>query len=234
MRWAWLQESDNTRAWSAFQINIPQSRDSPFRDIYIIFCCCCDIYMVTNIGDGQSTLFWTDRWIYRKYIGELTLALMPFVKKRGWRNLTVREACIKTNGPSAFWEVYQWWHTGSISSLLSRSRPMSVTNIFGRRACQDASPPNQRMNACGRRPLPLSRTVDYGSPLGTAESDLTSLNQCWTTDRLARRGMDRPEKCVLCEQHEDIQHIMTTCVFSTKVWFTCLTKADLQAIANPG
>jgi hypothetical protein len=28
---------------------------------------------------------------------------------------------------------------------------------------------------------------------------LASLNQCWTSNRLARRGMDHPKRCPLCD-----------------------------------
>lgn len=40
-------------------------------------------------------------------------------------------------------------------------------------------------------------------------------NCCWTTDRLARRGLLHPDKCPLCDQEdEDIQHLITGFVFS--------------------
>ncbi|GJM88071.1 hypothetical protein PR202_ga04095 [Eleusine coracana subsp. coracana] len=50
------------------------------------------ISVTTSIGDGNSTLFWTDRWIHGKVISELATALMPHVRRRGWRSLTVRDA----------------------------------------------------------------------------------------------------------------------------------------------
>jgi len=40
-------------------------------------------------------------------------------------------------------------------------------------------------------------------------------NRCWTADRLAKRGLQHPERCVLCDQEEEtIQHILTSCVFA--------------------
>jgi hypothetical protein len=47
---------------------------------------------------------------------------------------------------------------------------------------------------------------------------LASLNHCWTTDRLARRGLDHPLYCLLCDQEEEtIQHILVGYVFFKEV-----------------
>jgi hypothetical protein len=63
---------------------------------------------------------------------------------------------------------------------------------------------------------------------------LASLNRCWTADRLARRGLDHPGKCVLCDQQrETIQHILISCVFSRNIWWQILCKVGLQLVA-PG
>ena len=58
---------------------------------------------------------------------------------------------------------------------------------------------------------------------------LASLNQCWTTDRLARRGLDHPDHCPLCDQEDEtIQHILTSCVFAREIWFRVLSLVGLQ------
>jgi hypothetical protein len=58
---------------------------------------------------------------------------------------------------------------------------------------------------------------------------LASLNRWWTVDRLARRGLDHPIHCMLCEQEEEtIQHILVSCVFSREVWFRVLSLVGLQ------
>jgi hypothetical protein len=37
----------------------------------------------------------------------------------------------------------------------------------------------------------------------------------WTVDRLARRGMDHPEKCPMCDQEDEIiDHLLVACVFA--------------------
>ena len=38
---------------------------------------------------------------------------------------------------------------------------------------------------------------------------LAVLNHCWTADRLARRGLQHPEHCPLCDQEEEtVQHLL--------------------------
>jgi hypothetical protein len=39
--------------------------------------------------------------------------------------------------------------------------------------------------------------------------------KCWTVDRLAKRGMNDPENCPLCNQEEEnIDHLLVSCVFA--------------------
>jgi hypothetical protein len=58
---------------------------------------------------------------------------------------------------------------------------------------------------------------------------LASLNRCWTADRLARCGMDRPDRCPQCDQQDEtVQHIVVACAFTRDVWFRTLSRLGLQ------
>jgi hypothetical protein len=65
---------------------------------------------------------------------------------------------------------------------------------------------------------------------------LVAHNRCWTADRLARRGMDHPEHCPLCDHEEEvIDHLMLSCVFAREFWYKVLQKVQLQELApQPG
>ena len=57
-------------------------------------------------------------------------------------------------------------------------------------------------------------------------------NRCWTADRLARRGLNHPPMCPLCDQvGETIDHLLVSCVFTRQLWFSILQMFGLQAVA---
>ena len=61
---------------------------------------------------------------------------------------------------------------------------------------------------------------------------LVAHNRCWTADRLAKRGLNHPPKCPLCDQvDETIDHLLVSCVFTRQFWFNMLQQFGLQAIA---
>ena len=44
-------------------------------------------------------------------------------------------------------------------------------------------------------------------------------NKCWTSDRLARRGLDHQDACPFRDQHEEtLDHLLLGCVFAREVW----------------
>jgi hypothetical protein len=60
---------------------------------------------------------------------------------------------------------------------------------------------------------------------------LVQHNWCWTSDRLATRGMDHPECCLLCEQEdENINHLLFPCVFAKQFWDDLLRAAGLHEL----
>ena len=59
-------------------------------------------------------------------------------------------------------------------------------------------------------------------------------NHCWTADRLQKRGLPHPERCPLCNQEEEnVQHILTSCVFARQFWFGVLQPLNLSHL-TPG
>lgn len=61
---------------------------------------------------------------------------------------------------------------------------------------------------------------------------LAILNQCWTVDRLAKRGLPHLASYPLCDQvDESMQHVLASCVFSRQMWLSILQKLRLQTVA---
>ena len=61
---------------------------------------------------------------------------------------------------------------------------------------------------------------------------LVAHNKCWTADRLARRGLPRPDCCPLCDQEEEtVNHLLVGCVFAREFWFYLLRQVGLLALS---
>ncbi|ONM62498.1 Tudor/PWWP/MBT superfamily protein [Zea mays] len=56
--------------------------------------------------------------------------------------------------------------------------------------------------------------------------------RCWTADRLAKKGMDHPTRCLLCDQEaESLDHLVVSCVFTRDFWFHLLRPFGLESLA---
>jgi hypothetical protein len=61
---------------------------------------------------------------------------------------------------------------------------------------------------------------------------LVAHKRCWTTDRLAKQGLNHPEKCLLCDQEEEnMDHLLMQCSFSREFWYLLLRKFGLHSLA---
>ena len=56
-------------------------------------------------------------------------------------------------------------------------------------------------------------------------------NKCWTSDRLAKRGLPHQPACPLCDQEaESINHLLSGCVLSREVWAWLLRELKLNVL----
>ncbi|GJM93478.1 hypothetical protein PR202_ga10038 [Eleusine coracana subsp. coracana] len=86
LRWLWLEKTNPDRPWAMLNVDVPTQVRAMFA-----------ISVTTTVGNGCSTIFWTDRWVHGKSLQELASALMSFVHRRGWRKRTVRDALQDNN-----------------------------------------------------------------------------------------------------------------------------------------
>jgi hypothetical protein len=55
-------------------------------------------------------------------------------------------------------------------------------------------------------------------------------NRCWTANRLARRGLPRPDRCPICNQSEQtINHLLLP--YACQFWFSILQRVGMQALS---
>ena len=81
MRWLWFRKTDASRPWA----NLPVSTEKVVADLF-------HASVSVEIGNGERTLFWSDRWLQGKCIQELAPCLFNTVGPRVSKRRTVAQA----------------------------------------------------------------------------------------------------------------------------------------------
>uniref|UniRef100_A0A0A8XQ40 Uncharacterized protein n=1 Tax=Arundo donax TaxID=35708 RepID=A0A0A8XQ40_ARUDO len=81
MRWLWFQKTDPERPWSELQLSFHANTTALF-----------SISVTTQIGHGDNTLFWSDRWLHGQPVIDLAPNLTAAVRKRVISQRTVAQA----------------------------------------------------------------------------------------------------------------------------------------------
>ena len=80
MRWLWLQKTEPNKPWAIFPIKLHHSVKSFF-----------SVAIVSEVGNGRNTLFWTDNWVHGQNLQKLVPHLFEAISVRA-RKRTVLEA----------------------------------------------------------------------------------------------------------------------------------------------
>jgi hypothetical protein len=80
-KWLWLQKTDPNKPWSGLEFPIQQHVRSFFSSS-----------IVTMVGNGCNTLFWTDRWVDGSRIQDFAPVVVANVGKRALSSRTVAHA----------------------------------------------------------------------------------------------------------------------------------------------
>jgi hypothetical protein len=81
LRWLWMRKTQPKKAWSSL----------PFKatvDLKAFF----SMVVITELGDGNNTLFWQDRWIGGKSINDLAPLITALIPTRVAGKRTIYEA----------------------------------------------------------------------------------------------------------------------------------------------
>ncbi|GJN06758.1 hypothetical protein PR202_ga24514 [Eleusine coracana subsp. coracana] len=174
--------------------------------------------MMTERGDGTTTLFWEDRWLHGKSIADLAPSLMPHVKRTATKTRTVQQALQGNQWLDDFgrglvvltiWEFLLLWNLIQEVQLTPGVQDehrwrFSSTGHFSSRSAylsffhgSTAFEPHKRLWSSW---APLRAKLFLWMAI---------MNRCWTADRLSRKGLDHPEACPFCDQQEEtIEHIL--------------------------
>lgn len=216
-RWPWLKRTDPSRPWREFDISVPQESMQ-----------ICKAATWTKIGNGNTALFWEDRWLQGHRLEELAPTLYARARQQIRATRTVQQAMVNGAwasdvGPEVteqiLMEYLRVWDL-----LAEMELQPEVEDSF--RWAWDRSGQYTTCSAYearfwGRQVAPAAEfTWKLKAPLRCRFFAWLALrNRCWTSDRLARRGLDHQEKCPFCDQEaETIEHILLQCVFAREVW----------------
>ncbi|CAL4948729.1 unnamed protein product [Urochloa decumbens] len=223
-RWLWLQRTDPERAWTALPIKV-----SP--EVQAFF----DASITIQIGNGERTLFWTDKWIDGESICDLVPTLVARVGTRTKKSRTVAQALTQdrwvrdiTGGLSVL-AVVEYLHLWPV-----------ITAVHLTPGVEDAmrwrwTSSGQFSASSAYKALQLGRTTFYGAqciwkswaPLQVKLFFwLATRGRIWTADRRKRRGLDAHDKCFLCDQvDETANHLIVSCPVAREVWWRVLSWA---------
>ena len=187
------------------------------------------------IGNGESVLFWTDRWIRGKSIQFLAPLVFAAATPRR-RRATVAEAL-----PANAWlghltgaaslrmmveivalcdlldQVVLSVEPDTFSWSLSESDEYSAASAYGAMFFGSVALPGAKLVWKTAAP-PRVRYFFW----------LTLHGRCWTGHRRFRHGLQDSDICIICDQHSDtMDHILSDCPFSREVWHRCLDRLHL-------
>lgn len=80
MRWLWLQKTEPKEPWAFFPIQVHHSVKAFF-----------SLAIVSEVGNGRNTLFWTDRWLHGQSLDKLVPHLFGLISSRA-KERTIYEA----------------------------------------------------------------------------------------------------------------------------------------------
>uniref|UniRef100_A0A0A9EUV3 Reverse transcriptase zinc-binding domain-containing protein n=1 Tax=Arundo donax TaxID=35708 RepID=A0A0A9EUV3_ARUDO len=70
MRWLWLRKTQPDKPWASFPIQVHESVQALFA-----------VAIISNVGDGSNTLFWTDNWLHGSSLATLAPHIFALVPK---------------------------------------------------------------------------------------------------------------------------------------------------------
>lgn len=225
-RWLWLQRTDNARAWSCLPLRVEPNVQAFFR---------ASTYF--QLGNGRTTLFWTDKWLDQAAPADLAPNLARLVSRRTQSTLTVEQGLL-------YW---RWTHgiTGSLSpeaiaeyaQLRDALTQVSTTDSDNKLIWHWSSDGNYSAKSAYNMLHSGSVKLSEHSLIWKAWAPLkvkiflwlAFRKKHWTADHRARHGLEARQECFLCDQAlETIDHLLCACPFAREAWFLICQVVDVQ------
>ena len=182
----------------------------------------------TTVGNGETTLFSEDRWLDGYRVEELAPILYKTVPRRTRATRTVSKALADHTWALEIVPDLTATMLRQFLGLWQRvdrfNIPLTENDSFKWAWEKDGKFSARSVYAARFSGLQVAPMADFTwksrAPLHKCFFTWLAIkNRCWTSDRLARRGLSHQSSCPLCSQHEEtMTHIMIGCVFAREVW----------------
>jgi len=225
MRWLWIEKTKPDRPWASLEIPVHSNTTAMFA-----------ILIVTTVGSGQNTLFWTDHWVHGCCLEDIAPNVFKCVPLKLRKKRSVYEAlqnnswvadiigALGWHGLAEYlelWDTLNNWHLNTTDDV--HQWKFETSGIFSTRSAYR----NFFVGSVSFEPW--KRLWKSWAPSKCKTFIWLAIrNHCWTADRLQKRGLPHPVRCPLCDQpDETIQHLLTSCVFARQFWFSVLQPLNL-------
>jgi len=230
LRWLWLQKTEPEKAWSFFPIQAQHQVQSFFA-----------MAVKTVIGNGKNTSFWTDGWLLDQSLKQTLPHLYSAVAVRA-RKRTVFDAITDgrwisdIRGALSVQVLIEYVHLWELLSDVELQPEVEDLHIwkFTSSGLYSTKSAYEALFIGATQFDPWERIWKSWAP-GKCKFFLWTAahNRCWTADRLAKRGLNHPPKCPLCDQIEEtIDHLLVSCVFTRQFWFIILQQFGLPSCST--
>jgi hypothetical protein len=197
------------------------------------------------VGDGDTILFWRDRWINGRNAEEIAPDVAALVPTRRKNMRKVRDALYEDAWLSdvvgelsidGWMQCTVLWE--EIGKVPRQENSPDVITWKGSASDRYSTKATYNMLCVGRLPWSMAKPIWKSfAPLKCKIFGWLALRRrLWTSDRRARHGLqDHPDACATCLQEEDnVDHILTQCPYAKMVWFGCLRRLGSQLLEPQG
>ncbi|PNT61457.1 hypothetical protein BRADI_5g15442v3 [Brachypodium distachyon] len=191
-KWCWQERTEPWRSWQDLGISVPAGSVTLFEATTSVI-----------LGNGAGSRFWSDPWLAGERIKEFALDIIPRIEdglldpnltSEGIRQFLLlwdKIADVELGSHDDFFH-WKWTSSGNFSV-------QSAYLAFFE----------------GRTEM-VGHDLIRGSKAPSIKCKffvwLACRGHCWTADRLARRGLDHPARCPLCDQDQEcVSHLLLGC-----------------------
>lgn len=230
MRWLWLQKTEPEKPWAFFPIQVHHS-------VEVFF----SIAIVSEVGNGQNLLFWTDRWLHGqsldKLVPHLFGLLSSWAKKRTvYEALTDGRWVSDLRGAHSVAFLTEYFNLWELLANVVLQLDVEDSHIwqFASTGKYSAKSAYEAMFIGAIQCNSWERIWKSWAPgvfFSCGRLHITSVGRLIS---LQKKGLLHPEHCLLCDQEEEtIDHLLVSYVFSRQIWFMSCNDSVCKSSPQP-